>query len=242
MTDSEEGNSPEEKKVKTITLKYGEFKVPIKITKNYDETIESIRQSLFLTKEEATKLSFSFLDEYGDENTLFEDTIEDAYEAETWTAEKIVIPNQEPKNNGVSEEEKNKIINDCIKFMNEEIKKINKNWKKKIEDLKKKFQNEITKREKANKSIINNIMNSLSDDAKKIIEDKVNDFNSNITEILNSKIEESLAELNKEKGNIENDNKDVLKIKNEIKDAIDDTNKKFTDIMSISEANINADK
>ena len=126
--------------------------------------------------------------------------------------------------------------------MNEEIKKINKNWKKKIEDLKKKFQNEITKREKANKSIINNIMNSLSDDAKKIIEDKVNDFNSNITEILNSKIEESLAELNKEKGNIENDNKDVLKIKNEIKDAIDDTNKKFTDIMSISEANINADK
>ena len=85
-------------------------------------------------------------------------------------------------------------------------------------------------------------MNSLSDDAKKIIEDKVNDFNSNITEILNSKIEESLAELNKEKGNIENDNKDVLKIKNEIKDAIDDTNKKFTDIMSISEANINADK
>ena len=149
MTDSEEGNSPEEKKEKTITLKYGEFKVPIKITKNYDETIESIRQSLFLTKEEATKLSFSFLDEYGDENTLFEDTIEDAYEAETWKAEKIVIPNQEPKNNGVSEEEKNKIINDCIKFMNEEIKKINKNWKKKNRRFKKEISERNYKKRKS---------------------------------------------------------------------------------------------
>ena len=69
---------------KNITLKYNEFDIPIKIVDDYEKTLEIIRKSLYLKKEEEQDLIIFFHDEDGDKIKLTEENFDDAYESNEW--------------------------------------------------------------------------------------------------------------------------------------------------------------
>ena len=73
---------------KNITIKYNEFDIPIKIVDDYEKTLEIIRKSLYLKKEEEQDLIIFFHDEDGDKIKLTEENFDDAYESNEWEKKK----------------------------------------------------------------------------------------------------------------------------------------------------------
>lgn len=241
---SEEG----EEREKTITLIHNKkYKIPVKIKENYDKAFISVMEALYLTKEEMDKLTINFMDVDGDENMLEESNFDDAFESETWTTSKNTIDDDNKQNNNeITEEDKNRIIKEtrdnCTKFMNEKIREINKNWKQKIELLKNKFKNELEQREELNKSIRDNIMKKIANDAKEGIINSVEKFKNNIDGTINSKIQESMANLAKEKKEFIENKKLIENTQKEIKDKVNESQINFNDIMKFSQVNINNDQ
>jgi hypothetical protein len=240
---SEEG----EEREKTITLIHNKYNIPVKIKENYDKALESIKKALYLTQNEMDKLSINFKDQDGDDNMLEESNFDDAFEAEVWSTSKNSEDDEDkPKDNKMSEEDKNRIIREtrenCIKFMNEKIREINKRWIDKIDRLKDKFKNELEKREELNKSTINNIIKKITNDATEEIKKKVENYNSNIEGILKSKIEESMVNLTKDKNNFIENQKLIKNTEKEIREKVNESQINFTEIMKYSQANINNDQ
>ena len=226
---------------KKIILMHNGYEIPVEIEEDYDKALENIKAALYLTQEEMNKLTINFKDMDDDENMLEESNFDDAYNSNVWTTSKNALSNDEDQEEKeVKEEDKNKIINEtresCIKFMNEKIKETNKKWKSKIEDLKIKFQQELEKREILNQSTIDNIIKTISNNAKEEIKNKVNNYNNNIETILNSKIQDSIANLNKEKEKFSQNEKDILKAQGEIKKTVADSKLDFSKIMNYSQA------
>ena len=72
----------EEKKI--ILKHYKTFDVPVKINKNYEETIERIRVALYFTGEDMNNIKIIFVEEDDCEDILDEDNIERAFDKKEW--------------------------------------------------------------------------------------------------------------------------------------------------------------
>ena len=122
MSDEEDNQISEEKEIR---LWHNKYKVIIK--KKYDDIKQSIKDSLYLTEDDFNDLTINFLDVYGDEDILEEDTFEDAYNAEEWVTSKKVgtTPGKQEHNNNKEEIKKiqNNIINKCAKMTKKKLKK-----------------------------------------------------------------------------------------------------------------------
>ena len=122
MSDEEDNQISEEKEIR---LWHNKYKVIIK--KKYEDIKQSIKDSLYLTEDDFNDLTINFLDAYGDEDILEEDTFEDAYNAEEWVTSKKVgtTPGKQEHNNNKEEIKKiqNNIINKCAKMTKKKLKK-----------------------------------------------------------------------------------------------------------------------
>lgn len=221
---SEEGE--EKEKEKTIILIHNQiYKIPVKIKENYDKALVSVKKALYLTEDEMDFLIIYFKDSDGDENMIEESNFDEAFESEVWTTSTISIEYDELKDNEITEEDKNRIINEtrenCIKLMVEKIKEKNDKWKGKFNDLIYKFKEELKQREILNQISINNIIKKIANDAKERIKNKVENYNKNIDGIIKSKIRESVAGLTKEKNEFIENKKEIEKSLKEIEDNID---------------------
>ena len=113
---------------KNITLKYNEYDITIKIVDDHKKTLEIIRKSLYLKKEEEQDLIIFFHDEDGDKIKLTEKNFDDAYESNEWEVKK------KTNGNSFSEEEKAKIIREINEECNKAMKELNEKWKIKMEN------------------------------------------------------------------------------------------------------------
>ena len=105
--------------------------------------------------------------------------------------------------------------------------------------MKNKFINELKQRETLNKNNIEQITKSLSEYAQSVVKSKVEGYNNNIQNALNSKIEQSQISLKSGINDISQALNDINNIKEEIKKQIDESNKNFSQIIEISKININ---
>lgn len=237
-----ESKGPKEKK---ITLEHNKYKIPISIPNDYKKVKEIIMKALYLSEEEMERITIYYHDEEGDEANLEEDSYEDAFKSEVWITRKNSQEPQTVAQKGFSQEDKNKIIIEtiekCNKIMNDKISEINKQWLNIIDQVKINFKTQLEKRKDINKTIIGNLMDTLSNKAKELLEEKVNTYNENISGLLKSKIDQSVAELDKEKENAEKNKNDLLQVQNNIKEAVNQSKEKFNEIISMSQANINND-
>ena len=134
---------------------------------------------------------------------------------------------------------KNNIYNKCAKIIEKKIKETNDKWKKKFEELNNKFQDELKKRETLNKKTLEEIIDKMSNEAKDMVENRVNDYNNNIKELLKSKLEQSKIDLNNEKKNITQALDEITNTQKEIKEKVEGSKITFSKVMDLSAANIN---
>ena len=215
---------------KNITLKYNEYDITIKIVDDHKKTLEIIRKSLYLKKEEEQDLIIFFHDEDGDKIKLTEKNFDDAYESNEWEVKK------KTNGNSFSEEEKAKIIREINEECNKAMKELNEKWKIKMEnqinELKNRFRNVLEEREKLNQSHIDGIIKIVSDNAQEKIESKLKEYNENIEGFLQNEIKQSIIDLNKEKEEFNKNKNDLNSTQIEIKKAVEDSKNKFNDIMN----------
>lgn len=233
---------------KEIILKhYKTFDVPVKINKNYEETIERIRVALYFTTEDMNNIKIIFVEEDDCEDILDEDNIERAFDAKEWYTKKkakkvgpVVDPNDNEKAKLKAENSQLKRqINNLEKSLQETINSCNEKYKKQLDELKNKFINELKQRETLNKNNIEQITKSLSEYAQSVVKSKVEGYNNNIQNALNSKIEQSQISLKSGINDISQALNDINNNKEEIKKQIDESNKNFSQIIEISKININ---
>ena len=162
-----------------ITLKYNGYEIPIKLTKNYEETIGNIKKKLFLQDKDLERSEIYYLDEDDYENVLNKDEYDDAFSSKDTKGWGLRI-----KGEGDDDDEKkggeNK--NDISEEKLEEIKK----------DLEKKFQ----KRQKELISKFKKIANEKITANNKKYEEKIKKL-QNIIKSLKEKNKKDLDEINK---------------------------------------------
>ena len=100
-------------------------------------------------------------------------------------------------------------------------------------------QDELKKRETLNKQTLEEIIDKMSNEAKDMVENRVNDYNNNIKELLKSKLEQSKIDLNNEKKNITQALDEITNTQKEIKEKVDGSKITFSKVMELSAANIN---
>ena len=125
------------------------------------------------------------------------------------------------------------------KNMKETFKKCNEKYKVQLEQLKNKFIEELKQRETLNKKNIEQIEKDLIDCAQNMIRSKVEEYNNNVKNDLNSKIEQSKLNLNKGIEEIKSVLNDINTNKDEIKKQIGESNTNFSQIFEMSKINDN---
>ena len=126
------------------------------------------------------------------------------------------------------------IIKKNIKIINDKIKGINDKWKNKINELKNKFQKELNEKELINKQLTEQIIIKISKFSKIILEQKLKDYDKNINEIIQNKIEENTKNLTNKKKNINEAVKEAINSQKEIIKDIDNIKSIFTNIINNS--------
>lgn len=227
-----------------------EYHIKVKIKNDYDFTIKAVQKALYYSDKEMKNITINFMEDDGCENMLDEGNIEEAFEAKEWTTNRIDCPVDNEENNKLKEEI-SKLKAEIIKLksqitnsnaIQESIKKCNEKYKLQLEQLKNKFVNELKQRETLNQKNIEQITQNLTECAQSMIKSKVEDYNNKIKNDLNTKIEDSKANLNKGIDDINNVLKNINENKDGIKKHIDDSNANFSKIIEISQVNINENK
>ena len=157
---------------KEITLEYNGYEIKLKIKKDYESAIDTIKKTLYFQDKDLENVGIFYLDEDDCENDVDEDSFDEAYGFEKWGIRKKNEEEEDKKgngneDNGISEEkleeEKKKLTKKLQNEVNEEI-------KQKIEDLKNKFKKIVNERIKANNSKYEQKIKDLNDIIKQLIE------------------------------------------------------------------------
>ena len=194
-----------DKEEKEITLHHNDnYKITVKIKNDYQYILNAVKEALYYSDDEMENITINFVDEDGCDNILDPDNIEEAFEAKEWTTSKkdSPIPSQIPINNEEIEKLKTEISQLKAQIRNsnaiqESIKKCNDKYKLQLEQLKNKFIEELKQRETLNKKNIEQIEKDLIDCAQNMIRSKVEKYNNDVKNDLNSKIKQSKDNLNK---------------------------------------------
>ena len=236
-----------DKEEKEITLRHNDnYEIKVKIKNNYQYILNAVKEALYYSDDEMENITLNFVDEDGDDNMLDEDNVELAFEATEWTTSKkdTPIPKSAPTSNEEVEKLKAEIsqLKSQLKNSNslkETFKKCNEKYKVQLEQLKNKFIEELKQRETLNKKNIEQIEKDLIDCAQNMIRSKVEKYNNDVKNDLNSKIEQSKVNLNKGIKEIESVLKDINTNKDEIKKQIGESNTNFSLIFEMSKINDN---
>ena len=168
---------------KEIILKYNDYEIPIKISKDLEQCKEEIKKKLYLKDLNSNKWSLFYYDEDEYENDIDEDSIEEAFEAKIWglTHEEKEDDDQTKK---VNSEEINKKIKKKVDSEQKALdEKVNKIKQEITEKLTKAFNERISKYEKIIEQL-KNANKSLKEKNKKIVEEMTKLHESSIQEIL----------------------------------------------------------
>ena len=236
-----------DKEEKEITLHHNDnYEIKVKIKNDYQYILNAVKEALYYSDDEMENITINFLDEDGCDNMLDEDNVELAFESTEWTTSKKDTPT--PKSAPTSNEEVEKLkaeisqLKSQLKNSNslkETFKKCNEKYKVQLEQLKNKFIEELKQRETLNKKNIEQIEKDLIDCAQNMIRSKVEKYNNDVKNDLNSKIEQSKLNLNKGIEEIKSVLNDINTNKDEIKKQIGESNTNFSQIFEMSKINDN---
>ena len=238
----------EDEEEKQITLHHNGYNISIKIRNDYDNIKDAVKRALYYTDAELEKININFLDDDECENILDEDNCDDAFNAKEWTTSKKDSDEPGPIHD---EEEIKKLKEEIDKLkaklknsnsLQDAVKKCNEKYKVQLEQLKNKFINELKQREALNKNNIEEITKNLTEYAQNTIKTKVEGYNNNIQNVLNTKIEASKTKLTQDNQDINNILKDINNNKDDIKKQIGESNTNFSKIIEISQINVNDNK
>ena len=77
---------------KAVILKYNNYEIPIKISKDYNECRNEIKRKLYLQDKNLERYTLTYLDKDGYENDIDENSIEEAFNANEWVLLENEIP------------------------------------------------------------------------------------------------------------------------------------------------------
>jgi hypothetical protein len=248
---------------KEIILKYNDYEIPIKISKDFEQCKEEIKKKLYLKDLNSDKWSLFYYDEDEYENDIDEDCMDEAFEAKIWGL------TQEEKtdddHNKVNSEEIKKKINKKVRSEQKAIdEKINKIKQEITEKLTKAFTERISACEKKIEQL-KEINKSLKEKNKKIIEEMTKFHESSIQDVLNkvksysqerigaeldnynkmfktelsSTIDKNKSLLEKQNTNIKNMFSSLSIYKNNLQNTLEQSKNNFSEVYSQSMQNIN---
>jgi hypothetical protein len=255
---------------KEITLKHNGYEIKVKIKNNFKETKENIKKTLYFRDNDIEKYKLYFIDEEDDQIEVDdEDNIKNFDEgfakAKIWGLE-LIDEIEGGKGNANLDEiiEKMKNVKEA---MNDQAKAFQRNITnkfkeisdKKISELSQKYENKIKNLEdiiislkKKNKDLIDIIekMKEIQDSsiknilnyAEKKVEEKLDEYNAESEQSLNSKISESKLGINQSSINIRNSLNELSKNQQDIQGKIEDSKEYFKSIYQLSLRNINNPK
>jgi hypothetical protein len=255
---------------KEITLKHNGYEIKVKIKNNFKETKENIKKTLYFRDNDIEKYKLYFIDEEDDQIEVDdEDNIKNFDEgfakAKIWGLE-LIDEIEGGKGNANLDEiiEKMKNVKEA---MNDQAKAFQRNITnkfkeisdKKISELSQKYENKIKNLEdiiislkKKNKDLIDIIekMKEIQDSsiknilnyAEKKVEEKLDEYNAESEQSLNSKISESKLGINQSSINIRNSLNELSKNQQDIQGKIEDSKEYFKSIYKLSLRNINNPK
>ena len=255
---------------KEITLNHNGYEIKVKIKNNFKETKENIKKTLYFRDNDIEKYKLYFIDEEDDQIEVDdEDNIKNFDEgfakAKIWRLEPIDEIEGGKGNANLDEIiEKMKNVKEA---MNDQAKAFQRNITnkfkeisdKKISELSQKYENKIKNLEdiiislkKKNKDLIDIIekMKEIQDSsiknilnyAEKKVEEKLDEYNAESEQSLNSKISESKIGINQSSINIRNSLNELSKNQQDIQGKIEDSKEYFKSIYQLSLRNINNPK
>ena len=251
---------------KEIILKYNDYEIPIKISKDLEECKEEIKKKLYLKDLNSDKWSLFYYDEDEYENDIDEDCIDEAFEAKSWGLTQEEKSNDD--HNKVNSEEIKKNINKKVKkeqkAIDEKINKIKQEitekltkafterisaYEKKIEQLKeinkslkeknKKIMEEMTK---YHESSIKEILDNVKSYSQEKIGTELDNYNKMFKTELSSTIEKNKSLLEQQNTNINNMFNSLSIYKKNLQNTLEQSKINFGDVYSQSMQNINLNK
>ena len=200
---------------KTITLRHNGFEIPITITKNWQETMENIKNKLYFREKDLKKYDIFYLDEESLENELNEDEYDDVYKDEEIKIWVLKNPDEDEKGDGngdgddvsndkgnnkvISEEKQEEITKDLEKKFQKKQKQLVEKFKKiateKITANNLKYEERIKKLEQTIKSLKEKSKKEL-DEINKIQEESVLKIMEELSDYAENKIGEQLNNFN----------------------------------------------
>ena len=251
---------------KEIILKYNDYEIPIKISKDLEECKEGIKKKLYLKDLNSDKWSLFYYDEDEYENDIDEDCMDEAFEAKFWGLTQEEKSNDD--HNKVNSEEIKKKINKKMKSEQKSIdEKINKIKQEITEKLTKAFTERISAYEKKIEQL-KEINKSLKEKNKKIIEEMTKSHESSILEILkkvqsysqerigaeldiynqmfntelSSTVEKNKSLIEKQNTNIKDMISSFNKYKDNLQNTLEQSKINFSEVYNQSMQNINLNK
>ena len=244
-------------KTKDIILNYNEHDIPITITDNYEDTIKIILEKLYLQEDYLKKYNLTYLDEEDYENDLTEDDYDTPFSDKSVKKWRLYL-----KNEDIGIEETKKLIKKQLKDKYQKqvekiISKIEKIYHDKITANNKKYEEIIEKLQEIIKSLqeknkkdmdeikqiheksIANIINDVSEIAKKKIEEQFETFHNELSENISSKILESSIKINTKSNDLKKAINSMDNNKKEINVQFTETKDIVRDIYEKSQLNIN---
>ena len=223
---------------KNFTLVYNDYKISLKIKKDYKDTIKRIKERVFLQDKDFKKMNLNYFDQYGGEDPvdeeifpfvfdsssklilkpkeIFDDDEEnkkDKKSSEIDSQLKSIFSNDQKEVNRKILQTKNILFSEMYKLINEKIVENNKIYDQKITNIKKKYEEKTKKLEDEIKSL---------KEKNEILERN----QSNDKEELNKEIKNIKNELNQMANSLAN-------MKNEVKGSKDNFKKLQSFISSI---------
>jgi hypothetical protein len=195
-----------------ITLKYNGYPIPITITDNYKETINTIKKKLFLQDKDLKRTEIFYFDEDELENDLQEDDYDDAFSNEEIKVWGLRLKNEgdggdedegkkDEGKNAISEEKVAEIKKDLEKKFQKRQKELISKFKKfaneKITANNKKYEEKIKKLQEKIKSLKEKNKKDL-DEIKKIQEVSILKALNDVSEFAEKKIGEQFDAFNGE--------------------------------------------
>ena len=206
---------------KEIILVHNEYKIPLTIKNNYEESKNILKKKLFFQDKDLKNYELYYADEDDDENAIEEDNFDEAFNSSKWIL-KSCGNNEEIRKNidNIQNETQNEIdqklekIKEDLKqrFMKIANQKIAENslkyeekikkYEEIIKSLKEKNKKDLDEIKKVQEASILKVLNDVSEYAEKKIGEQFDVFNDEFTENIGSEIDRNSININTKSNDI----------------------------------------
>ena len=246
------------------------YNIKVNIKNDYAEAMDAIKKNLYLQEKDIQKLSLVYIDDDEDEVDVEEEQFDEAYNSSNWklnkqdeeedeTAkgnntpditeikEKIKSNTQKEVNQKIKKI-KEDLINKFTKITNEKIALVQSQYEEKIKkleetikSLKEKNKQSMEEIEKSHEESVQNIVNEVSKYAEQRINDSIVKYNEDMTNVVNSQIQNDTTEFKNIEEKISKVFTDITDQQENMRETIKDSKTNFSEIyrMSVKDMNIN---